>query len=841
MQSPSTLLGPTDAATLTGLMASNYRKPCWELLALNADGSTAFDLTPYLTEFRADFTDDFAAAQADFVLANPQSLFDPVGGTYAGLLATNRVLQFKKGLTDSAGTKYLLPAFYGRITYTRCACSLATEATIEVTVLDALKLPLRQKITSAAYNNYQVNTIAASLLQRFGKFAPGEIALAPVDRPYAFVQFPDMTIADCMKMLYEPLLYSVRADEAGKITTRPRLGSGTAVLGYPDQTTTPPPDYVIPDSLPLEIIEPKEQDFDGVYNQVRVLGRSAAAQLSLGPNQLLFSTADSSVGAQDRVNQSFDFQQNAGGNVNRVIARNVFVVFHYSTDGNLDTAPRTITLANFINRGAWKVTQSYESGDLVQDGPYYFLPTKPSIGVSPTNTEYWEPLPGDFTFPYYRFTDLYDTDITFFRPKGHLIGFVSLDAVFEDKIVMKIEGRQFSSGGGIDPVRHHGGFDYRFEIYGSPVLSYDKTIVAFADYNPVAVTGEALTDVFGDHATYQAAHQPFAMSSPVEAFLNGFSLGKITADQTILTGETRFNVDYERGRIVLAESSYKVYQPDNAASHLYSTGGVAYTVTTAFSRVGLDQPAPPEVYQSRRDGDSTYTLTGLAVGEGYTLRLHFADPTYTTEGKRIFSIYINGGKAIQGFDIVAEAGGAYKACIKELTGVTPDSTGAITVQVTQHDPLNPSDLLPEAKGLSALICGIEVTFPGAASPYAINCGGSAINPTPPIITANYAYSPVQEAYQINSRTIDNPLISTQADCAMVGGFWANFGQWVRHRQRVSTASLPHVQPGDLIQFYSPKTNQDSSVYVHSVGRTMTVSGGDRDTLDGYLIRVSVRS
>ena len=63
----------------------------------------------------------------------------------------------------------------------------------------------------------------------------------------------------------------------------------------------------------------------------------------------------------------------------------------------------------------------------------------------------------------------------------------------------------------------------------------------------------------------------------------------------------------------------------------------------------------------------------------YTVTLKFAEIYWTTTGKRVFNVAINGQTVLSNFDIVAAAGGAFIAIDKSFT-VGPTST--ITIQFT---------------------------------------------------------------------------------------------------------------------------------------------------------------
>jgi hypothetical protein len=151
------------------------------------------------------------------------------------------------------------------------------------------------------------------------------------------------------------------------------------------------------------------------------------------------------------------------------------------------------------------------------------------------------------------------------------------------------------------------------------------------------------------------------------------------------------------------------YAYDNSFANDFSsfTGSTADAIDTS----GVSSPAPQAVYQTYRTGsDFTYTLTGLKAGASYTLRLDFAEPTYTAAGQRVFNVLVNGTTALPSFDIFAAAGARDKAVAKSLA-VTADGSGQIAVEFTYVSGVD-----------SPLVNGIALTDSGAALVTAINCG-----------------------------------------------------------------------------------------------------------------------
>ncbi|KAB1216419.1 hypothetical protein CJ030_MR4G029197 [Morella rubra] len=89
----------------------------------------------------------------------------------------------------------------------------------------------------------------------------------------------------------------------------------------------------------------------------------------------------------------------------------------------------------------------------------------------------------------------------------------------------------------------------------------------------------------------------------------------------------------------------------------------------------------PELYMNARISPLSLTYYAFCLGNGnYTVNLHFAeimftdDKTYSSLGRRIFDVYMQGELVMKDFDIVKEAGGVAKAVIRRFTIVVTNST-----------------------------------------------------------------------------------------------------------------------------------------------------------------------
>ncbi|XP_059442078.1 probable leucine-rich repeat receptor-like serine/threonine-protein kinase At3g14840, partial [Corylus avellana] len=99
---------------------------------------------------------------------------------------------------------------------------------------------------------------------------------------------------------------------------------------------------------------------------------------------------------------------------------------------------------------------------------------------------------------------------------------------------------------------------------------------------------------------------------------------------------------------------------------------------TNSSRLSMTNP---ELYMTARLSPLSLTYYAFCLGNGnYKVNLHFAeimftdDKTYSSLGRRIFDIYIQGELVWKDFNIVKEAGGAGKAVITNFTVVVTSNT-----------------------------------------------------------------------------------------------------------------------------------------------------------------------
>lgn len=132
----------------------------------------------------------------------------------------------------------------------------------------------------------------------------------------------------------------------------------------------------------------------------------------------------------------------------------------------------------------------------------------------------------------------------------------------------------------------------------------------------------------------------------------------------------------------------------------YFTGGEAVELKLPYIQGAADMT----MYRTARSGDFSYDIP--AKPGNYELRLHFVETTFGPgtftargESSRVFSVSLNGRPLLVDFDVLSEAGGAYRAFTRVFTGVSPSSDGMVHLKfIRQFDqPLvNAIELIPQS-------------------------------------------------------------------------------------------------------------------------------------------------
>lgn len=130
------------------------------------------------------------------------------------------------------------------------------------------------------------------------------------------------------------------------------------------------------------------------------------------------------------------------------------------------------------------------------------------------------------------------------------------------------------------------------------------------------------------------------------------------------------------------------YAADDQTVITWTGGSVGtFPAGATVNTAGVQNAAPAAVYTTFHTATNasrnfTYNIPGLAPNANYTLRLHFAEPTATASGQRVFNISVNGAPIATNYDIFAQAGAQNVATVINQNPVTADATGAIAVTFT---------------------------------------------------------------------------------------------------------------------------------------------------------------
>jgi hypothetical protein len=206
------------------------------------------------------------------------------------------------------------------------------------------------------------------------------------------------------------------------------------------------------------------------------------------------------------------------------------------------------------------------------------------------------------------------------------------------------------------------------------------TGVAVHDAGTVFLNGNGqITHVINGVGTTASLNSNPYVLSPVPSYVgNGTCTGGGTAP---VTGTTAIDAGGGAAGSFTADKDF--------------VGGSTYSNGQPVSVAGVANAAPAAVYQSEREGASTYTIPGLAPGSTHAIRLHFAELYFSNAGQRVFNVAINTKPVLTNFDIVAAANGSFKAVVVPSTAVA-NANGQIVISFTNGSVNQP------------LINGIEV-------------------------------------------------------------------------------------------------------------------------------------
>ncbi|MBW3624802.1 MAG: hypothetical protein KY468_15470, partial [Armatimonadetes bacterium] len=181
----------------------------------------------------------------------------------------------------------------------------------------------------------------------------------------------------------------------------------------------------------------------------------------------------------------------------------------------------------------------------------------------------------------------------------------------------------------------------------------------------------------------------------------------VTSGMAISRGEL-FIGDSRDHKIRVARMDYKPF---------YTAGNTSTNVTQhAIDTAGVAHAAPEAVYKSQREVDYTaYKIPGMDPKTDYTVRFHFAEYEEEKPGRRVMR-FGAGDQGIPNFDLIEEAGGPFKAVVKDLPNVKADADGVLTLTLERVEGGNGH----------IVICGFEILKLDGSTAFRINSGGGAV-------------------------------------------------------------------------------------------------------------------
>ena len=193
----------------------------------------------------------------------------------------------------------------------------------------------------------------------------------------------------------------------------------------------------------------------------------------------------------------------------------------------------------------------------------------------------------------------------------------------------------------------------------------------------------------------------------------------IAANATV--GTNTISIIDTDGQIATLPGGFSIALNTNPFSPiLVNAGGLCYTDSqtqvwsadknfsggsTASSTHSIANTADPKLYQTERYGNFTYQFT---VPNGtYNVVLKFAEFYWTSVGKRIFNVAINGTPVLTNFDIIAAVGTPYTAIDKTFATMT--STGTVAIQFTSGSADLPKISAIEISSASGVLVQVSPT------------------------------------------------------------------------------------------------------------------------------------
>ncbi|KAG2324390.1 hypothetical protein Bca52824_007118 [Brassica carinata] len=136
------------------------------------------------------------------------------------------------------------------------------------------------------------------------------------------------------------------------------------------------------------------------------------------------------------------------------------------------------------------------------------------------------------------------------------------------------------------------------------------------------------------------------------------------------------------------------------------------TIWTNTSELKIPDPS---LYTYARLSAISLTYYAFCLGDGrYTVNLHFAEimfgdnETYSSLGRRLFDIYVQGKLEVKDFDIVSEAKGAGRAVVKSFQAIVTNGR----LEIRFYWAGKGSQAIPVGGSYGVLVSAVSVDFSG---------------------------------------------------------------------------------------------------------------------------------
>jgi chitinase len=225
------------------------------------------------------------------------------------------------------------------------------------------------------------------------------------------------------------------------------------------------------------------------------------------------------------------------------------------------------------------------------------------------------------------------------------------------------------------------GWTYHFDSSAqSPYLTSGSETISYDDANSIGIKADWALNTAGlagvfmwalDNDNLGGGNQPLLAAMAAKAFACATPTFTVSPTQVVSATPTMTPVVSDTWRINAGGAAYtdslgKLWAADNS----YSSGTAASTTQTVG---GPD----PTLFRSERYGAAFNYSFNVPPGS-YQVTLRFAEIYYTTAGKRLFNVAINGTTVLTAFDIVAAAGGAFLPVDRVFDNLAPNG-GKITI------------------------------------------------------------------------------------------------------------------------------------------------------------------